>query len=84
MTERKRTLSQQFLGAVRPRFVSLRGRHTRVAEGKLSSLLARRPAYVGVDRWHDDYDVAKEQLPKGDPRMPENRHRDPTGFAASS
>ena len=49
-----------------------------------ASLLARRPAYVGVDRWHDDYDVAKEQLPKGDPRMPPNRHHDPTGFAASS
>lgn len=76
--------SLQFLGAARPRFVALRGRRTRVADGNLSSLLARRPAYVGVDRWYDDYDVAKEQLPKGDPRMPANRHRDPTGFAASS
>ncbi|MBL8725251.1 MAG: hypothetical protein JNK49_14480 [Planctomycetes bacterium] len=76
--------SLQFLRAARPRLVSLRGRRTRVADGRLSSLLARRPAYVGIDRWHDDYDVAKEQLPKGDPRMPENRHRDPTGFAASS
>jgi hypothetical protein len=34
--------------------------------------------------WRDDYDVAKEQLPKGDPRMPANRHCDPTGFAAIS
>lgn len=76
--------SLHFLGAARPRLVSLRGRRTCVADGKLSSLLARRPAYVGVDRWHDDYDVAKERLPKGDPRMPESRHRDPTGFAASS
>ena len=76
--------SLHFLGAARPRLVSLRGRRTRVADGKLSSLLARRPAYVGIDRWRNDYDVAKERLPKGDPRMPENRHRDPTGFAASS
>lgn len=76
--------SLQFLGAARPRYVALRGRRTCVADGKLASLLAHRPAYVGLDRWCLDYDVAKEQLPKGDPRMPANRHCDPTGFAAIS
>lgn len=74
--------SLRFLGAARPRYVALRGRRTCVADGDLSSLLARRPACVSIDRWNDAYDVAKDRLPKGDPRRPPDRHWDPTGLQA--